>query len=176
MDARDLTPRNWFKRKQFPVKKEESPLWGGFNRDIERMFEDFAGEFGNFETFLPRLFRETAGANLKAVPRTDFSETDKGYIVEVDLPGVKKDDLDMAISRDGVLTIRGKRESREEHKERNYYKLERSFGAFERSVALPDDADTDNVKATFEDGTLNVEIPKKAPVAGEVRKIELSNK
>lgn len=149
-------------------------MWGGFDSDIESIFEDFAKDFGNLESFLPRLFKETSNANLKISPRMDLSGTDKEYIIEADLPGVKEEDLDMSISKDGVLSIKGKRESREENKELNYYRLERSYGSFERSIVLPDDCHSDKVAATFKNGILTIKMPKKEPVAGETKKITLS--
>ena len=176
METRDLAPRNWFRRRQLPVKKEGSALWEGFDRDIERIFEDFTGDFGNFENFLSKLFKANASASLKILPRTDFSETDQEYMVEVDLPGVKEENLEISLSKDNVLTIQGKRESQEEKKERNYYKLERAYGSFERTLMLPDNCDADKVSATFKDGILTIQIPKKTPIAGEVKKIKLSTK
>jgi HSP20 family protein len=173
MDTRDLLPQNWFKRRREPVSKEGT-LWSGLERDMEKVFEDFGKDFGNFESFLPRLFR--TDANTKILPRVDISETEKEYTVEADLPGVKKEDLDMSISKDGVLIIKGKRESKEEHKDRNYYRIERSFGSFERSLILPENCDLDNVDATFRDGTLTLKMPKKELAEGEIRKIKLSSK
>jgi HSP20 family protein len=172
MEARDLAPRNWFKRRPLPVKREENSLWGDMDRDMQRFFEDF-GEFGSVGSLLSRLFKENAGSNMKVLPRVDFSETDKEYIVEAELPGVKEKDVDISISNEGVLTIQGKRETTQEQKERNYYRLERSYGSFERAIALPTDSDSDKANAEFKNGILTLHIPKKEPAAGEVKKITL---
>ena len=175
MDTRDLVPRNWFKRRPLPIKKEESSLWGEMDRDMQRFFEEVNGDFGSVGSLLSRLFKENAGSNMKVVPKIDFSETDKAYIVEAELPGVKEKDVDISLSKEGILTIHGKRETTQEQKERNYYRLERTYGSFERAIALPADCDADKAKAEFNNGILTLHIPKKEPSASEVKKIKVGS-
>lgn len=105
--------------------------------------------------------RETA---LSSVPRwspaMDVSENDTHFVATVELAGAKKDDVHVEIE-DGILTIRGeKRSEREEEDEHRRY-TERSFGAFSRSFTLPSNANEDEIKATFEEGVLKVEIGKR---------------
>jgi HSP20 family protein len=93
------------------------------------------------------------------VPAIDVSEDDGNYVVSVELPGVKKDDVTVEC-QDGVLTIRGEKKSeREEKKEKGRY-LERSYGSFSRSFTLPSNADPDRIQASFKDGVLTVTIAK----------------
>jgi HSP20 family protein len=172
MDARDLTPRNWFKRKPLPAKREDTTLWGDMDQDMQKFFENFA-EFGSMGGLLPRLFKSNVGSDMKVLPKVDFSETDKAYLVEAELPGVKEEDINISLSKEGVLTIQGKRDTKEEQKERNYYRLERSYGSFERAIVLPVDCDADKIDASFKNGMLNLHIPKKEPDATEVKKIKL---
>lgn len=106
----------------------------------------------------------------------DISDTDKEYIIEADLPGVKEEDLDISVSKDGLLTVKGKRENKKEQKERNYYRMERSYGSFERTIALPDNCDSNKVDASFQNGILSVKIPKKEPAIGEVKHIKIAHK
>jgi len=97
--------------------------------------------------------------------KTDFTpaintrEGEYAYHVEVDLPGMKKEDIDIQIE-DNTLVISGERKVKEEIKEENYYKIESSFGSFSRSFSLPEDADIEKIHAESKDGVLEVVVPK----------------
>jgi HSP20 family protein len=92
-------------------------------------------------------------------PSMEFSETDDGYVVTVELAGANKDDVNVEVEN-GVLTIRGEKKSeREEENDKRRYS-ERTFGMFSRSLTLPSNAREDDVKAGFSDGVLKVEIAK----------------
>jgi len=143
---------------------------------LSRVFNNFIRDFSNYESLLPTFFPTNFSSDLKTLPRMDVSETDKEYLIEADLPGVKKDDLDISVTKDRNLIIKGKRESKKEQKDRNYYCLERSFGSFERSMALPSDANEDALNASFADGIITIKIPKKELSNKEVKKIEVSTK
>jgi HSP20 family protein len=92
-------------------------------------------------------------------PSMDVSESDSHYVVTVELAGAKKDDVQVEM-HDGVLTIRGEKKSeRDEEKEHRHY-VERSYGMFSRSFSLPANANEDDVKASFDDGVLTVQIAK----------------
>jgi len=179
MEPKNLVPWNWFKNPDthFPsILKNKNSLWDHPSRNIDRIFEDFAKDFGSFENLLPTFFKNGLSANLKILPRVDISDTDKEYVVEADLPGVKEGDLDISVSKDGLLIIKGKRESFDEQKKRNYYRMERSYGSFERVIALPDNCDSNKVDASFQNGILSVKIPKKEPAVGEVKHIKIAHK
>ena len=104
-------------------------------------------------------------------PAVNTREDEKAYYIEVDLPGVKKEDIDVT-TEDNVLTISGERKVREEVKEEEYYKVESRYGKFSRSFTLPEDADVEKIEAHAEDGVLEVVIPKKAEVT-KVKKIAI---
>lgn len=93
------------------------------------------------------------------MPATDVAENDDAYVVTVEVPGAKREDV--GIELDGeMITIRGeKRSEREEKGERRHY-VERCYGSFSRSFTLPRDTDRERIKASFQDGVLTVEIPK----------------
>lgn len=93
------------------------------------------------------------------VPVVNTREGEFAYHIDIDLPGVQKDDIKIDISK-GVLTISGERRTKEEVKEDDYYKVETSFGKFTRSFTLPDNIDTENIEASSSDGVLEVVIPK----------------
>lgn len=93
------------------------------------------------------------------IPVVNTREAENAFHIDVDLPGVKKDDIKVDLQKD-VLTISGERKTREEIKEEDYYKVETSFGKFSRSFTLPDNADTEHIEAKTVDGVLEVTIPK----------------
>lgn len=93
------------------------------------------------------------------VPIVNTREGEFAYHVDVDLPGVKKEDIKVDINK-GVLTISGERKVKDEIKEEDYYKVETYFGKFSRSFTLPDNVDIENIEAKSDNGVLEVVIPK----------------
>ena len=94
-------------------------------------------------------------------PAVDIYETDQSVIVKAELPGVGKDDIAVEV-KDGILTLRGERKFEKEVKEENYHRIERSYGTFLRSFALPVSVDQDKVSAKLTGGVLEIHLPKKA--------------
>lgn len=92
-------------------------------------------------------------------PAINTREGEYAYHIEVDLPGMKKDDINIQVE-DNTLVISGERKMKEEMKEENYYKIESSFGSFSRSFSLPEEADIENIHAESTDGVLEVIVPK----------------
>jgi len=92
-------------------------------------------------------------------PLVDIVEEDKEYLVKAELPEVRKEDLSVTVEK-GMLTISGERKFEKEEQKRKYHRVERSYGSFIRSFALPDDADGGKVEAEFKDGILFVHIAK----------------
>ncbi len=92
-------------------------------------------------------------------PSVNTREGDYAYHVEVDLPSVEKKDIKVEV-KDNRITISGERKSTKEVKEEGYYRSESSYGKFERSFTLPEEVDSENVKASCEDGVLEVTLPK----------------
>lgn len=102
------------------------------------------------------LYNQSKNEGVSAfVPVVNTREGEFAYHVDVDLPGVKKEDIKVDINK-GVLTISGERKVKEE----DYYKVETYFGKFSRSFTLPDNADIENIEASSENGVLEVIIPK----------------
>ena len=122
--------------------------------------------------FFPRvgsLLKEND--NLSAFkPSVNTREGEYAYHIEVDLPGVGKEDIKVDVS-DRTLSISGERRSKKEVDEKDYYRCESSYGKFQRSFTLPDNVDTENVTASCEDGVLEVVIPKTQKE--ETKKIEV---
>jgi HSP20 family protein len=106
-------------------------------------------------------------------PSINTREGEFAYHVEVDLPGIKKEDINISVE-DNKLVISGERKIKEEIKEENYYKVESSFGSFSRSFSLPEEADIENIHAESQDGVLEVVVPKlETAVVDKVKKIDI---
>ncbi|RXK12780.1 heat-shock protein Hsp20 [Halarcobacter mediterraneus] len=93
------------------------------------------------------------------VPVVNTREGENAFHIDVDLPGVKKEDIKVDINKN-VLTISGERKTKEEIKEEDYYKVETSFGKFSRSFTIPENVDIENIEARSDNGVLEVVIPK----------------
>jgi HSP20 family protein len=93
------------------------------------------------------------------LPAVDLIEEDDQLLAKVELPGVTKDDVKITL-QDNTLTIRGEKKQEKETKESNYHRLERSYGSFQRSFALPTSVKADKVEAQYKDGILTITMPK----------------
>ena len=123
-------------------------------------------ELADVENRLSRFFgRRTNGRERDDIaladwePVADITEDDKEYVIKAELPDLKKEDVKVTVEN-GVLTIAGERRFEKEEKKKKYHRVERAYGTFVRSFALPDLADADKVKAEFKDGMLTVHVPK----------------
>jgi HSP20 family protein len=125
-----------------------------WDRDMERMMGDF---FGRRPWWPERWFR-TEEMELTA-PVVDLYEEKDDIVVKAELPGIEKDKIEVNLA-DHTLTIKGEKKKEEEIKEENYYRSERSYGSFVRTLELPKDVHADKVKATFKNGILEVRLPK----------------
>ncbi len=106
------------------------------------------------------------------VPTVNTREDENAYVVEVDLPGVKKEDIKVNIDQEKrTLTISGERKFKEEVKKEDYYKIESSYGKFMRTFSLPDNVDAENIDAKTEDGVLHITLPKVKKEEKEVKEI-----
>lgn len=110
---------------------------------------------------LTRSFREGPDEMGSFSPSVNIYEKNGDLIVEAELPGVKKEDIDVRIEN-GVLTLKGERKEEKEVKKEDYYRQERFFGSFLRTFQLPTDVSADTVEATFKDGLLTVKVPRSA--------------
>jgi HSP20 family protein len=125
--------------------RELDTLQGDMNRLFDRFFE---GRVAN-------------GTARRWIPAMDLVETDDSLVLRGDLPGMTEDDVDIEI-KDNVLTVSGERKSESEEKGEGFHRVERAFGTFSRSLTLPHGIDAERVVAKFENGVLEVQIPKPA--------------
>jgi HSP20 family protein len=101
---------------------------------------------------------EAAEARLWA-PAIDISERKDAYIVTAELPGIRPEDLEVSLE-DGVLTIKGERKFSQESSDQQWHRVERRYGAFRRTITLPTQTNADEIEASFENGLLEVVVPK----------------
>jgi HSP20 family protein len=94
------------------------------------------------------------------IPPVDIEEDSEKLVLTAELPGFKEDQIDLQVEG-GVLTIRGERTFEDKQDGKNFHRVERSYGQFVRSFTLPNNVDRDNVKASFKDGLLSIELPKR---------------
>lgn len=133
-------------------KSETAPRWGLFD-DQDRVFNNF---FRNAITniHLP------VGATSDITVKMNISETDKDYTVTAELPGLEREDVELAIE-DGVLKLSGEKQRENEEEGKTFHRIECSYGSFLRTLRLPADAVEDKVSATMKNGILSVVIGKK---------------
>jgi len=112
-----------------------------------------------FSTLFDRDLFETSLRSSAWAPAVDISETADSYEVTAELPGLTKDDVKISYES-GVVSIRGEKKQEKEEKGKNYHRMERSYGAFERSFSLPTHVDVNKIEAKFKDGVLTLHLPK----------------
>jgi HSP20 family protein len=92
-------------------------------------------------------------------PSADLRAEEKAYILSIEIPGVEEKDVSIDVY-DNTMTIRGEKKQEVEEKKSNYYRVERSYGSFQRIISLPDDVDQDNISAGIKKGVLTITMPK----------------
>ncbi|MFZ0132855.1 MAG: Hsp20/alpha crystallin family protein [Desulfobacterales bacterium] len=136
---------------------------------------EMAGRHQEFNDLLERFFGEHFPKGLSGenwYPSVDVSERDKDIIVKAEIPGVEKEDIDIALEG-RLLTIRGEKKHEKEEKNEHYHRVESSFGYYRRTIELPTAVDENKVEAKYKNGVLKINL-KKAKGA-ETRKIEIKS-
>jgi HSP20 family protein len=124
--------------------------------DMDRMFEDFLGR--RLRPFWPERWWPAPSMKI-TTPAVDLYEEKDDIVVKAELPGMEKDNIKVNLSGDR-LTIKGEKKQEEEVKKEGYYRSERSYGSFVRTLELPREVQTDKVKAAFKNGILEIRLPK----------------
>jgi HSP20 family protein len=115
--------------------------------EVNRLFDTFFGG------------RPANGGMRRWVPPMDLVETEDHLVLKADLPGLERDDVNLEV-KDGVLTVSGERKAEQEERTDGFYRVERAFGGFSRSMSLPENVDAERISASFDKGVLEVRIPK----------------
>lgn len=134
--------------------------WSPF-RELEEMEHRFDEVFGH--SLLPSIWRRLPMERMAWAPAIDVFERGDKLVVKAEVPGMKEDDIHVSVEGD-MLTVRGEKKTESEVKEEDYYRSERSYGSFFRSVALPSTVDASKIEADYENGVLEVTLPKKPEV------------
>lgn len=131
--------------------------WTPF-RELDELQNRLATLFGRSPLTVANGEKETIGL-ADWTPSVDITEDDKEYLIKADLPEVKKEDVKVSVEN-GVLSFSGERKQEREEKSKKYHRVERAYGSFTRSFALPDTTDSTKVSADFKEGVLKVHLPK----------------
>jgi HSP20 family protein len=155
------------------VNKSWFPAWGERHRDVEH--------FRGFKSQIDSLFEDWFGRSMGGVlaPRVDIAEDDTAVTLTAELPGVKEADIEVSLVGD-QLSIKGEKRSEHDEKKdmegRTVHRMERSYGAFQRTLTLPYQVDPGQVSAQFRDGVLTISLPKPPDAVAQKqgRKIEIN--
>lgn len=156
----DLTPSTMTRSNMQPTASPGTWL----RQEIGRLFEDFEGPARSVFNFGLR--------GLAPIPALEMIEEDDDYSLSVELPGIDEKDVEISVA-DGVLCVSGESKQDEDRKEDGLIISERRYGSFTRKVALPPDADQQDIKAKFKRGILKIKIAKDSDAAPRTRKIEI---
>ena len=178
MDLYKLNPWNWFKHEEpekekkeiVPIKHDEyalsqSPLVNNINqlhREIDRLFEDTFRGFGLPSSSRSSLWDKMLNNDFMPVFKAsvDVASDDKQYTITLEAPGLEQKDLSIEL-KDQILVIKGNKQQEQKESDKHYYRIERRYGAFERVLAVPDDANINLINATMDKGLLKIIIPRK---------------
>ncbi|MCI0395316.1 MAG: Hsp20/alpha crystallin family protein [Chloroflexi bacterium] len=153
MNINDLVPWRGNRGSNLAVRQEEDYPYS-LQREVNRLFDDF---FSGFDLAPSPWW----GERTTFLPRVNVTEREKEIEVTAELPGLSQEDVDISLARD-TLTIKGEKKQEEEHKGENYYRMERSYGQFSRTIPLPEGVvDPNKVEAMFKNGVLTITLPKR---------------
>lgn len=176
MDFGKLAPWNWFKKEEeetqvapqkHDMKKSESlsslhDLHLEFNRFFDSLKHGFGRHWPHPTPFHSEWFK----------PSLDIASDEKEYTIKVELPGINSHDITLEYSSN-TLKIKGEKHQESEEKKKDYYRVERSYGSFQRVLDIPEDGDVDNITSSYKNGVLNISIPKKALPSKNRKQIEI---
>jgi HSP20 family protein len=129
--------------------------FASLQQEIDRVFDSFSGWRG-FDAFRPSM---------------EVAETDASIEISTELPGIDEKDVEISVAND-VLTIRGEKHAEREESEKQYHVVERSYGAFERSLTLPPGTNPEAIKASMNKGVLKITLPK--PAVADSQKVKIN--
>jgi len=130
------------------------------NGEMEDLFDRF---FGNITSMEP--------AKKGWVPTVDIAETNDAIVVNAEIPGIEPENIGISLSGD-ILTIEGEKKQKNEEKEEKYYRMERNYGNFSRSVRIPVEIQSEKINAKYKNGTLKITLPKKEEAKPREIKVE----
>lgn len=182
MDLKQLNPWNWLNHEERENDKNEgrsrtlahrpmiqSPIMR-LHQDIDRLFEEAFSGFGSLPSALDTSFFSEQTNLLK--PNINIESDNKNYVITLEVPGVDENDVELDITNN-TLIIKGEKRQKKESKEKEFHRMERTYGKFQRVLSLPEDATQDDIQADFKDGVLTINIPRKEVAETNVRHIDI---
>lgn len=171
--VRDLIP--WRRRKSESglvrrTSEQDHPL-AALHREMNQLFEDFFGDFGAGLT-APGWSGLRSRSDALSI-HVDVAEDENEVRITADVPGMEEKDIEVEFSNN-FLTIRGEKRDERKEKKADYHLVERSYGSFQRTLALPDGLEEDKAKARFKNGVLTITLPKSAEYRAERKQIPIS--
>jgi len=166
MNLNNLIPWNWRKEDSLLRRDSGSPF-EELQKEMNQLFDNFSRSMFSLSPMKWNLPEISA-----TYPKMDISESDKEFKITAELPGMDEKDIDVSVSND-VLTLKGEKKAEKEEKKANYYRMERSYGTFHRSIPLPAEVEKDQIEAKFKKGVLTVVLPKSEKAVKESRTIEI---
>lgn len=154
-----------------PSLQQEMQQWMS---QWDRLFEGFFGRAYGLTPFRGNELGWGSSGNAwdGFVPAVNVTETDNEYRVTAELPGMDQNDVELSI-HNGSLTIKGEKKKETEEKKEGFYRMERSYGTFHRTLPLPQEVDAEHVEATFKKGVLTVTLPKLPELQSGAKKIAI---
>ena len=170
MTLREIVPWRWgglrhWEPEQGPfgtIRRQMETL----HREMDRLFDEMTRETGR-PSFMP-----TAWGRELAMPNIDETEDDKAFYVSIELPGMDEKDVDVMLSG-RLLTVRGEKKEDEKEEGKDYYRRERRFGSFRRTLELPGEVDESKIEASFKKGVLKIELPRTKEAQAKIKHIDV---
>ena len=160
-----------------PVKRDNDdtafhPLMN-LREDIDRMFDNFIDTWPSLKRWSDfKPFGTFTRSRFALSPNVDVSETEQGYEITADLPGMDAKNIEVTLTNN-VLTLKGEKKQEREENKKDYYLRERISGTVQRTFTLPDDVDNEKIDTQFSKGVLTINLPKSAEAKAKVRNIEV---
>jgi HSP20 family protein len=150
------------------IKRDPTEIWS----DMDRLFQDFRSAFDDL-FWVPAGIHMTRHMQTPRQPLMNIEDTGKEFIISLEMPGIKKENVEIEVS-ENTLEISAEAEIEEEEVDKNYLRRERSMSRFYRCMELPDEIKTDKIVAKLEKGVLEVTLPKKEPKEIEKKKVKVN--
>lgn len=165
MPIRDLIPSIWKSGDSSSKRDEDHPVYS-LQKEMNTLFDDF------FKGFDLMPFEREPQRFGTFSPSVDVKDSGKDVTIKAELPGMDEKDIEVSLT-DGAVTIRGEKKEEKEDKGKNYYRMERSYGSFSRTIPLPAGIDSQKADAIFKKGVLTITVPKTEEAKAKVKNIKV---
>ncbi|CAD6210568.1 unnamed protein product [Miscanthus lutarioriparius] len=151
-----------------------SNVFDPFSLDLWDPFEGFPFGSGSSSRLVPSFPRTSSETAAFAGARIDWKETPEAHVFKADVPGLRKEEVKVEVEDGNVLQISGERSKEHEEKNDRWHRVERSSGKFLRRFRLPENAKTEQIKASMENGVLTVTVPKEEAKKADIKNVQIT--